>query len=54
MGHDGCGRPEADDGGRNPGADIVGYSPESVIPLMVDGGVATWQEDGATEGMAQF
>jgi uncharacterized protein (TIGR03086 family) len=40
--------------GGDRGADIVGDSPGSVIPGMVDGGVAAWQEDGATEGMTQF
>ncbi|NQW17718.1 MAG: TIGR03086 family protein [Chloroflexi bacterium] len=40
--------------GGNPGADIVGDSPASVIQGMVDGGVAAWQESGATEGKTQF
>jgi len=40
--------------GGDPGADIVGDSPASVIPGMVDGGVAAWQEDGATDGKTQF
>ena len=37
-----------------PGADIVGSDPASVIPGMIQGAVAAWQEPGSTEGKTQF
>ncbi|MCH8221783.1 MAG: TIGR03086 family protein [Chloroflexi bacterium] len=37
-----------------PGADIVGSDPASVIPGMIKGAVAAWQEPGSTEGKTQF
>ena len=35
-------------------ADVVGDSPASVIPGLVDGGAAAWQEAGSTEGKTLF
>ncbi len=37
-----------------PGADIVGSDPAGVIPGMIQGAVAAWQEPGSTEGKTQF
>lgn len=40
--------------GGDPNMDFVGDNPGAVIPGMVDGGVAAWQEDGSTDGKTQF
>ena len=37
-----------------PGADIIGSDPASVIPGMIEGAVAAWQEPGSTEGKTKF
>ena len=38
----------------DPGADIVGSDPAAVIPGMIQGAVAAWQEPGSTEGKTKF
>ena len=40
--------------GGDPNMDLVGDNPGAVIPGMVDGGVAAWQDDGSTDGSTQF
>ena len=37
-----------------PGADIVGSDPAGIIPGIIQGAVAAWQEPGSTEGKTKF